>query len=59
MLNKKAQGTLEYLLVLTVVVTAVILFAATTLKPKEQEMLTNVTENLERTVEENVFFTRF
>ncbi|MDP3142572.1 MAG: hypothetical protein Q8N14_01310 [Candidatus Omnitrophota bacterium] len=44
--NKKAQSTLEYIIVLAVIIAAVIAFATTTFKSKYSHALGNVAENM-------------
>ena len=42
----KGQSTLEYIIVLAVIIAAIILFAATTFKTKYRDALGNVTDQM-------------
>jgi Flp pilus assembly pilin Flp len=47
MLHKKAQSTLEYLIILSAITAAIILFATTQLKPTVERMYNNSTQAME------------
>ena len=50
--NRKAQSTLEYILVLTAIVGVIIWAAATLVKPKVEQAFTDVQASIESTADE-------
>lgn len=50
MLKKKAQSTLEYVLVLTAIIAVVVVFAAGWLRTRTQKSLEHVAEEMEEQV---------
>ena len=56
---KSAQGMLEYLVLMTVLVTVTIIFVASTLRPQLSTALGNAADDMGEAVENNVVFSRF
>ncbi len=48
--NEKGQSTLEYIIIVAVIVAAIIAFAATSLKPKIESSLNHVAEQMNTVV---------
>ena len=51
MLNRKGQSTLEYVIIITAIIAAVILGATTFLKPRVESSLDHVTTQMQSGVE--------